>query len=387
MSETCFWAPLILVLYSYAIYPVVLLGLAAVVQMWRDLRYALGRVERRAPSEFAPPVSIVVPAYNEEAVIEAKLRNILSLDYPRDNLDVIVVSDGSSDRTNDIVTAFGHGVKLIVQPVRSGKPAALNTGIAQAAGELVILTDANTLYDPAAVRKLVRHFADGRVGVVCGELKLTPAGSYHTEKRYWDYERLLKFLENKIGAVLGANGAIYAIRRSCYRPIPNETWVDDFVIAMKIREAGFRIVYDTEAVAFEETARSVEAEFVRKARIGAGNFQALSLTWRLLNPLRGVVAFSYWSHKVLRWFAPFFMMAALVANVFLIGRPFYQLTFALQAAMYGAGIAGHFTRNKPGVLRVLSLPYYFVFMNAAMMVGFLRWLTNRQRATWKRTER
>jgi cellulose synthase/poly-beta-1,6-N-acetylglucosamine synthase-like glycosyltransferase len=387
MIEIIFWVAVLLILYTYAIYPVALFAAAAGVQTWRDLRYALGRGERRVQASVMPPVSIVIPAYNEERVIEAKLRNALSLDYPADKLEVIVVSDGSTDRTNEIVRQAGQGVKLIVQPTRGGKPAALNRGIAEATGEIVVITDANTLFDPAAVRYLVRHFADGCVGVVLGDLHCTASEGYESEQRYWDYERALKFLESRIGAVLGGQGGIYAIRRACYRPIPAETWVDDFVIGMHIRDAGYQIVYDTQAVAFEETTTSVEAEFVRKARIAAGNFQALASTWRLLNPLRGTIAFSFWSHKVLRWLAPFFMIAVFIANIFLLHHRFYQVTFSLQVLLYGLGVLGRFVSKRPGLLKIFALPYYFLFMNAALVVGLFRCVTSRQRATWQRTER
>lgn len=387
MARVIFWGTALLILYTYAIYPVILFAAAACVQTWRDLRYALGRGERRASLDHTPPVSIVIPAYNEERVIEAKVRNALHLDYPRDRLEVIVISDGSTDRTNEIVRQFGEAVKLIVQPQRGGKPAGLNRGISEATGEVVIITDANTLFDGAAVRKLARHFRDEAVGAVLGDLHCTSSESYASERRYWDYERTLKFLENRIGAVLGGQGGIYAIRRACYRPIPAETWVDDFVIGMGVKAAGYKILYDTEAAAFEGTTASVKAEFVRKARIAAGNFQALATTWPLLNPLRGPIAFSFWSHKVLRWVAPFFMIGALIANLFLLHRPLYQITFALQAAFYGAGICGLFLSKKVGWLRSLALPYYFICMNAALVVGLYRCVTHRQLATWQRTER
>jgi cellulose synthase/poly-beta-1,6-N-acetylglucosamine synthase-like glycosyltransferase len=360
---------------------------AEAVQIGRDLRYLLGRRDRRVPRAGIPLVSIVIPAYNEERVIEEKLKNTLALDYPAEKLEVILVSDGSTDRTSEIAAGFAPAVKVLIQPQRSGKPAALNRGIAEATGEVVIITDANTTLDHGAVRNLARHFGHERIGAVLGDLHCTAPGSYQSENRYWDYERALKFLEGRIGALLGGQGGIYAIRRACYRPIPAETWVDDFVIGMRIKEAGYRLVYDTEAVAFEETTPSVEAEFVRKARIAAGDFQALAATWRLLNPLRGSIAFSYWSHKVLRWLAPFFLIAAFIANLFLLNHRFYQITFGLQAVLYAAGFLGHYVGKKSGLLGAFALPYYFVFMNAALLVGLFRCIAGRQRAAWQRTER
>jgi cellulose synthase/poly-beta-1,6-N-acetylglucosamine synthase-like glycosyltransferase len=387
MTKIIFWVSVALIVYNYAIYPGLLFAAASVVQTWRDLQYALGRRQRRARLQTTPHVSIIIPAHNEERVIEEKLKNVGSLDYPREKLEVIVVSDGSEDRTDEIVGKAGAGVRLLVQPTRMGKPAAVNRGIAEATGEIVVVTDANTLFDPAAIQHLVRHFADERVGIVLGDLKCVSPEGYQSEGLYWNFERALKFLENRIGAVLGGQGGIYAIRRSVYRPIPNETWVDDFVIGMQVKEAGYWVMYDSEAIAIEETAGSVESEFIRKARIGAGNFQALSYTWRLLNPLRGPVAFAFWSHKVLRWIGPFCMIAAFLANVFLLGSLFYQIIFGLQVAFYGAGILGYLLRKKAGAVKALALPYYFLFMNAALAVGFFRFLTHRQRATWERAQR
>lgn len=387
MTEIIFWICLFLIVYTYVLYPVVLFAIASVVQTWRDLRYALKRDDRRTRFGELPTVSIIIPAYNEEGVIREKLENATTVDYPKDKLEVIVVSDGSTDRTNEIVSQFGQGVKLIVQPQRSGKPAGLNRGIAEATGEVVVITDANTMFSPTAVRYLVRHFRDETVGAVLGDLACIPMESFKLEHRYWNYERMLKFLESRIGAVLGGQGGIYAIRRSCYHPIPNETWVDDLVIGMLIKQAGYRVIYDTEAQAYEQTTSSVEAEFVRKARIAAGDFQSFAFTWRLLNPLRGSIAFSFWSHKVLRWLSPFFMIAVLVANLFLLNHRLYQITFALQLILYGSGVLGYLTRNIPILSKLLALPYYFLFMNLALLVGFFRWLTGSQRVTWQRIGR
>lgn len=377
-----FWICAGLVIYAYAGYPLLIWALSR----------ALGR-RAEPPSiddEELPNVSLVLAAYNEEAVIEDRLRNALSMDYPAEKYEVIVGSDGSADRTADLVRQFtDRGVRLLDYVQNRGKASVLNETIAEVRGEIILLSDANTHIDPAAARALVRWFRDPRVGAVVGRLVLVDAASgRNADGMYWKYETFLKRCEGRLGALLGANGAIYALRRELYVPIPPSTIVDDFVIPLlaKLR-TGCRIIYDCEAIAVEETAPDLGAEFHRRARIGAGGFQSIGMLWRLLDPRRGWVAFTFLSHKILRWLCPFFLIGALVANVLLWHEPLYRLLLAAQAVFYLGPLIVTVIPDRARVARPLRLAAMFTSMNAALLVGFWRWLSGGQRAAWKRTAR
>lgn len=379
-----FWGCLGLVLYTYGLYAVLIAGLSR----------AFGRNGHPAPlpDEGLPSVSLVIAAYNEEAVIAERLRNALALDYPPQKLEIVIGSDGSSDRTAEIVGRFDEPrVRLLDCATRRGKASVLNAAVAGITSEIVLLSDANTHTDPSAARKLVRWFADPSVGAVCGKLVLSdPRTGRNVDSLYWKFETFLKVREGRLGALLGSNGAIYAIRRDQYAPIPADTIVDDFVIPLRAKlRTGCSIVYDPEAIAREETAPGVGSEFRRRARIGAGGFQAIGMLWPLLHPGNGWVAFTFLSHKILRWLCPFFLIGLLVSNVVLARRPFYGAFLAFQAAGYLlAGLGGWLPAGFGGkAAKPIRLATMFVGMNAALFVGFCRWARGSQKAAWHRTAR
>jgi cellulose synthase/poly-beta-1,6-N-acetylglucosamine synthase-like glycosyltransferase len=225
--------------------------------------------------------------------------------------------------------------------------------------------------------------------VVCGRLVLTdPATGRNVDSLYWKYETFLKKCESRLGALLGSNGGIYAIRRSLFRGIPNDTIIDDFVIPLSAREAtGCRIVYDRDAVACEVTPETIGSEFRRRSRIGAGGFQAIGLLRGLLSPHHGWVGFTFWSHKVLRWLCPFFLVGALALNLCLIEQPVYFGLFLAQLGFYAASVLAYYLPARPRSLRYLKVGTMFTMMNAALLVGFFRWLTGGQKGAWQRTER
>ena len=337
-----------------------------------------------------PEVTLLVAAHNEERVIEQKIRNSLSLDYPTERLQIVFASDGSTDATPEIVARYAdRGVRLLDYRQRRGKSGLLNAAIAETGGEILVLSDANTEYQPDAIRKLVRWFADPSVDTVCGRLVLCDAQrGGNVDGIYWRFETFLKNCEGKLGALLGANGAIYAIRRRAYVPIPANTIIDDFVIPLlsKLRNRG-RIVYDPEAVACEETAPHIGSEFRRRARIGTGAYQSVPLLWRLLHPRYGWTAFAFLSHKILRWLVPFCLLGMLVANVLLLAHPFFQAMLAAQLGVYVISLAGAYLPGRSLPCRLVRGLTMFVGMNLALLVGFWRWLTSRQTGTWKRTAR
>ena len=362
------------IVYSYAIYPLLL---------------ALATARRReSPPEPSPwpSVSVIISVYNEEKHITQRIENLLALDYPHDKLEILIGSDGSTDRTNELVGQLPDArVKLHAFEPRGGKPGVLNRLVPQARGEFLVFSDANAMFAPDALRKLTRHFADPHIGGVCGRLVLHGEHSETDEGPYWKLETYLKTRESALDSCLGANGAIYAIRKSCWPGIPDNTFVDDFVIGMRVREQGVRVVYDTEAVATEELPQSIGHEMTRRIRIGAGDFQALFLCWRSLLPWRGFHSIAFWSHKVLRWFTPFLMIAALVSNVALASHPFFAVLLALQLAFYTLALVGTFMRRRKIV--VFSAPHYFVIINLALLFGCFRFITGTQQVAWKRTVR
>lgn len=386
-----FWASALLLLHTYVFYPLLLILIDGFRQAAENLKFISGAGERRGRAEesHGPSVALVVAAYNEESCIGDKLANSLQLDYPADKLKVLIGSDGSSDRTDAIVKGCTDARVMLSAAPRGGKVAVLNRCIPSAQGEIVVLTDANTMLDGRALKKLMRHFRDPAVGAVCGRLRLyNKVKREYEESAYWSYESLIKFYEGKHGAVLGANGGIYAIRKSLFTPLPPDTIVDDFIIPMRLLQAGYKVIYDPEAVAFEETTEDYAKEAGRRARIAAGNFQSLRLLGSLLLPTAGFVSFAFWSHKLLRWVAPFLMGLAVLSNLFLLNRTWAWLTLGLQFLFYGLALAGAqgLLRRSP-LRRTASLAYYFTSMNYALAVGFVRFLRNSQAAAWNRTAR
>jgi cellulose synthase/poly-beta-1,6-N-acetylglucosamine synthase-like glycosyltransferase len=372
-----FWCCAAGVVYAYVLYPVLI--------------YALSRVSARRdepPADASlPRVALVIAAYNEAEVLERRIANALALDYPRELLNIVIASDGSDDATPQICRRYEGRIRVMLFPYRRGKPATLNDAISRVDAEIITLSDANTDMDAGALRALVRWFVDPSVGAVCGRLVLTdPHTGRNADGLYWRYETFLKRCEGRLGGLLGANGAIYAIRRSLFTPLPPGTVVDDFVIplAAKLRSR-CRIVYEEGAVAHEETAPDIRGEFGRRARIGIGGWQALATLWPLLSPRHGWTAFTFWSHKVLRWACPFLLIGALVTAAALARQPVYAAALAAQLAFYGVGVVAALLPHR--ALRRLRLSSMFLAMNLALLVGFIRWLRGGHSGVWRRTAR
>jgi cellulose synthase/poly-beta-1,6-N-acetylglucosamine synthase-like glycosyltransferase len=390
MAVVFFWAAGLFLLHTYFLYPLVLVALDGASQLAGNFKkMTSGSSSGTRDPESWPTVTLVVAAYNEASCIGEKVANTLSLDYPPEKFQMIVGSDGSNDGTDDIVRQTRDPRVTLSRADRAGKTTVLNRCIPMAGGDIIVLTDANTVIDPAAVKKLVRHFSDPEVGVVVGKLRLYNRNRKdYEESVYWSYESLIKLYEGRRGAVLGANGGLYAIRRRLYTELPASTIVDDFVIPMRILDKGYKVLYEPDAIAYEETTEDYGKEFGRRARIAAGNFQSLALLPGLLSPTAGFAAFAFWSHKVFRWCAPALMAVALVANLFLLEARLYQATLVLQLGFYALALAGRqHVFGKGALERAASVAYYFVTMNAALAVGFWRFARNAQRAAWDRTAR
>ncbi|MGH7491469.1 MAG: glycosyltransferase family 2 protein [bacterium] len=379
--EIIFWLCSFLVVYTNILYPVLLFGLS----------FFKSR-PRKMDQSHLPTVSMLIAAHNEQEIIAEKIENCIGLDYPRDKLEIIIGSDASTDRTDEIVREHGHAcVRLVSFAERRGKASVLNDLAGLARGEVLIFSDANSIYRQDAILRLVPHFADQQVGGVCGQLVLLNQNGYYEaegERFYWNYENELKRLEGKIKTVLGANGAIYAIRRELFKSLPKDKVVtDDFLIPLNIVQHGFDVVYDAEAVVYEYAAPTLKLEFQRKVRIGAANFNGIREILPLLNPARGFVAFGLWSHKIIRWFVPFFLLIALLVNLFLLPQFLYQVTFAVQMCFYALAVLSWRLSKFGRHASVFILPYYFVVTNLALLVGFFKFLTKSQKPAWTKVER
>jgi cellulose synthase/poly-beta-1,6-N-acetylglucosamine synthase-like glycosyltransferase len=387
VSELVFWTCLFLVAHTYALYPAFLFVASALVQLARDWAFLRTREDRRVSFPdpgVLPPLSLIVPAHNEERDLPAKLANLSEIDYPQDRLDVIFVSDGSTDGTNRILQEAGKGrSRVIILPTRGGKSSALNCGVAEARHEILILSDAATLFAPDALLKLARHFADPGVGVVCGKLEFqTTPESRQTEGVYWWYESMLRLMESRLGITLTASGAIYAVRRHCFPALPADTLIEDLVIPMHARKLGYRVLYDPEAVAMDFAAPTVAGEFTRRVRVATGSFRALGQLIR--TPMDPLTTFAFFSHKVLRWVLPFLLIGLLAASTALWQRPLYRAALIAQLLFYGWAALGFLFRQRVQRIRYALLAYYLLAIHLAFLVGFIRFASGRGEVTWRR---
>jgi cellulose synthase/poly-beta-1,6-N-acetylglucosamine synthase-like glycosyltransferase len=374
--ETVFWLAVGLLAYTYLVYPLVVAG--------------LGRTARApappTPAPGAPPprVAVVVAARDEEAHIGARIRNFLALDYPAGRLTLYVGSDGSTDGTvARAVEQASSRVRVFAFGEPRGKASVLNDLLREVREELVVFTDADTEFHPEAVAALARHFADPEVGAVCGELRLRDAAAGGgQEHRYWRLETGLKRGESRLGGLLGANGAIYAIRRELYRPLPADTLVDDFTVVMNVSTLGRRVLFEPAALAFEDVPPGVGADFDRRVRIGIGNYQAFFRHPQYWSGGPWVQRFTYVSHKVLRWFSPHLLLVALLASLARMAEPLYGTLFALQVAGYAGLGAGLALRRHGRLPRVARAPVFVFALNLAFLVAFCRYLIGGFSAQW-----
>lgn len=373
MMTILFWWSLATLLYIYAGYPA--------------LVWAAARLFGRDPAsaEGTPMVSLLIPAYNEERYLAQKLANVTALDYPRERLEIVVASDGSTDRTADIARQFAdRGVALIALPQNVGKTALLNQVVPRLRGELVVLSDVSGVLEPGALRRLVRPFADAAVGCVSGLYRLTGGGDARAagEGLYWRYETFIKRQESRLHSILGGHGAFYAIRAALFRTLPEGTINDDYLIPMQIVAEGHRAVYEPTAVAWEQELASWQGEFARRRRIAAGNCQQVVALRRLLHPRYGWVAWCFFSHKLLRTFAPLFLIALLGSTAW-APSPWREPAAMLQALFYGSAAAGYWLRRQGRRVRWLTPPLYFCFGNLAMLAGVVMFCRRRP-LIWER---
>jgi cellulose synthase/poly-beta-1,6-N-acetylglucosamine synthase-like glycosyltransferase len=361
--EWIFWLSFGFVAYTFVGYPVVI-G----VFSWTFSNPA-------SKGKRQPPVSVVLVAFNEAGRIRERIENLLASDYPSDRLEIVVVTDGSTDETPDMVRAFeNRNVKLIAQAERSGKAACLNEGVPAAGGEIIVFCDARQRFAPETIANLVANFGDPRFGAVSGELFIESSTSSvgGGVDIYWKLEKFIRESEARMSSVVGATGAVYAIRRELFRPIPPDTLLDDVVIPMQIAMAGYRVGFDPTAPAFDPQTTDPARERRRKLRTLAGNFQMLFRHPAWLMPWRTGIWWQVVSHKYTRIAAPVFMLAMFLANGLLVDKAWYGLIFQGQCGFYLLAILGALL---PGIrLKLFSIPAGFVFLNLMTVGGFWNYL-------------
>jgi poly-beta-1,6-N-acetyl-D-glucosamine synthase len=386
-----FWFLLFIVFYSYVGYGI-LLGILVKLKGTTEPP-DLPKYDRDLPE-----VTFLVAAYNEERWIEDKIRNSLALDYPKDKITFFYVTDGSNDRTPELIANFknteGGKIELFHKPERRGKIAAVERVMPFVQTPIVIFTDANTDINPQAVRNIVRHYSDPSVGAVAGEkrVKMSGEASGAGEGIYWKYESLLKKWDSQLYSAVGAAGELFSIRTELYQPVESDTLIEDFVMTMRIAENGYKIVYEPNAYAEEGQSADVKEELKRKIRISAGGLQAVYRLSGLLNLFRfGTFSFQYISHRVLRWtLAPLALPVIFVLNYLIVlrgGHWGYGVLFYLQILFYGAAVFGWIFEQMKLKVKAFYVPFYFCMMNYSVYRGFFRLVGGRQSVVWEKAKR
>jgi len=375
VAQIIFWATLALLIYVYVGYPLLLAVLAAFSR------------RRRIEPGYEPKITVLIAAYNEEAGIERKVRDTLALDYPAEKLEVIVLSDASTDRTDAIVQSFADPrVRLLRMPERKGKTHAQNQGVRAASGEILVFSDATATYHPQALRYLAGNYRDPKVGAVSGRYRYfdlaqaSPTGLGSIA--FWDYENLIKTLQSKIRTITGCCGCIYSIRKSAYTELPADV-ISDLTQPLWVIQKGFRAVFEDRALAFEETTASTSEEFSMRVRVVTRGIRGLLSVPELLKPWKYPwVAFQLFSHKIIRWMVPFFLILLFLSNAALLAQPAFRYLFALQLLFY---VFALFSTAVPlhRHFKLLGIPLYFCTLNTAALLSIMEVLRGRKYVVWQ----
>jgi len=371
-----FWAGVAALAYTYLGYPLLL--------------FILSRMRSRQvlAATCTPSISIIITAYNEERDLAAKLNNTLALDYPKDKLEIIVASDCSSDATDSIAASFAaQGVRLHRQTQRLGKTAAQNAAVELAKGEIILFSDATTLYRPDVLKTMVRNFADPSIGCVAGQLIYVDpsnSGVGRGAVSYWSYEVFLKRHESQVRSLIGVSGCLYAVRRSAYVPLYHEA-CSDFIIATKMVEQGLRAIYEPHAICEEQTNSRGDKEFAMRVRVITQTYNDLWRHRHMLNPLHaGVYAIELLSHKVMRYLVPVFLFLIFVSSLLLATRStFYLVILMAQVTCYLFALGGYLLERVGFHTKLLALPHYFLLANLAATVAFYKFLRGERYARWE----
>ncbi len=384
------WLSLFIVFYAFAGYGILLFALVKIKRIVKGKPTVPAINEANLRS-----CSLVIAAYNEEGFIIEKIKNTLQLHYPAGKLELIFITDGSSDRTPELVATYPQ-IRLLHSPERRGKIAAVHRAMDTVTTEVVVFTDANTYLNPDALLNICRHYADAKVGAVAGEKRVQvdeTADATAGEGFYWKYESKLKAWDSELYSVVGAAGELFSIRRELYQPVSPDAILDDFMISLLVAQKGYRVVYEPEAYASETSSANVKEELKRKIRIAAGGIQSIIWLKSLLNPFpQPLLSFQYISHRVLRWtVVPFLMILALILNVVIVlqgGAPLiYKILLAAQVLFYTASLVGWLLERKEIKVKALFIPYYFCMMNYAVIRGIFRYFAGSQSAAWEKAQR
>lgn len=380
---------LIIVFYTFAGYGILLYFIIRIKRIFKGIKTVA------EDQDNLPTCTLVIAAYNEESFIKDKIANTLSLNYPAQKLNLLFITDGSSDNTPSIIAQYPQ-IQLLHQPQRAGKIAAIHRAMEFVHTDAVVFTDANTFLNKDALIKICRHYSDATVGAVAGEKRVhfdeNADASAAGEGFYWKYESALKKWDSELYSVVGAAGELFSVRRSLYQPVSADTVLDDFMISMLIAKKGYHIIYEPEAFATETASENVSEELKRKIRIAAGGMQSILRLKSLFNPfLYPVLSFQYISHRVLRWtITPFLLILSLVLNIILALEPEatgYQILLLAQILFYILALLGFIMEKKQLRIKILFIPYYFCVMNYAVLAGIIRYFTSKQSAVWEKAQR
>ena len=384
--ESIFWICIFIVFYSY-------LGYGIVIYFIVKIKNALSQ-RPVFDKSYEPEVTLIVPCFNEAAYIEDKIQNSLGLDYPTNKLKLIFISDGSSDNTHEIIKKYPSVIALH-EDKRSGKASAMNRAMKFVSTPIVVFCDANTVLNKEAIKELVKHYQDEKVGAVTGEKRIISANkegaSTAGEGIYWKYESLLKQLDSDFYSVVGAAGELMSYRTSLYKELPADSLLDDLMQSMQIAINGYRVIYEKKAWAAETASANVKEELKRKIRISAGAWQSMLRLTQAFNPFRNFkLFFAFISHRVLRWtLAPLSLLVLLIVNILLASNvdAIYSILLVCQLGFYALALLGWYFENKRIKVKVLFVPYYFFIMNLCVYLGLFRFLKGKQSVSWERAQR
>jgi biofilm PGA synthesis N-glycosyltransferase PgaC len=388
--KLAFWISLFIVFYTFMGYGIFLYFIIKIKRAIKGIPAIVTPI-----SSLLPYCTLVVAAYNEEGFIKEKIKNCLQLKYPPGKLKFVFITDGSTDKTPQIISDYPQ-IQLLHQDLRAGKIAAVHRAMAFVNSEIVVFTDANTFLNPEALTNICRHYIDATVGAVAGEKRVhideNADASAAGEGFYWKYESALKKWDSELYSVVGAAGELFSVRRSLYQDVPDDTVLDDFMISMLIATKGYRIIYEPQAYAIETGSENVTEELKRKIRIAAGGIQSILRLKSLFNPFRfPVLSFQYISHRVLRWtVTPLLLILVFILNIFIALQPgemLFKLIFIAQVFFYLLALTGMIMEKRNIRIKALFIPYYFCVMNYAVLMGIIRYFTKKQSAVWEKAQR
>ncbi len=384
--EIIFWCCLLLIAISYLLYPLFIVFYSKI----KPLRL-------QEEENYCPTISIIIAAYNEELVLEETIENFLQLEYPKEKIEIIIGSDCSTDKTNEIIKKLENKYPDIIRGIifnqRRGKSIVLNDLVKEAKNDILVFSDANTIYQKNALKEMLKYYKDEKVGGVSGRLILLNSKEAekagNKENVYWDFETQLKIAEGKLGILIGANGGIYSIRKFLYDPIPDNIPVtDDLFISLTVLLKKYYLLYEKNATAIEYNAPDINIEHKRKIRFNKSNIKSLVYLYKLLSPKYGLASFSFFAHKIIRWLSPILFIIIFISNLLILeNNLFYKIFFILQIIFYFLSFMGYILNKLKINISIFSLPYYFTLIHLGLLKGLLQALFTKGTGVWEPTKR